>query len=520
MPTKKPYRINGKDVVVKAENALYNGAVAGAADAQAAIDAVNTRVVALENASPGEGGVHVLPYSDNDGNPYNIKRVFFKSDYAGKSNNWDLAFNDYTADEALSISANQSFTLTVELWGGSVIGADAITAKSIGLQGMSNFSNTSKVYSYDGVKEIITFTGFWTPAGYAGKKSVLSGSFYISVAGATNGIHVTSYVTYGDKKFHCKRCVYSPDSNVSGSSNVSLDYDREWEKAIVEPQKVEVLSKNIIRIGGFGSSEYDPFIIPTTTPRVLCTICSDDGEVRDYTMLRPYFAAKAEEAGVPIRWSVAIIPALTQWMQSKIPYGTGNQYMTAEMIRDLVTNYGVSVLCHNWNHEYLNLNTDYQTLDAQVNLFKKAKAFIERGIGVQCIHHCLPGGGYNANTWDALDRVFLDTATINEGINTAATNPKKIYRNDVYGLTSTQLIEKLTDAATYVTNNNKSAWVCYYTHGHEIGTPSNPNSRFEKVQAITEYCLTNGIAMVNYSEAYAEIYPPLERLKDLLGLNS
>lgn len=512
----KTYRINRQDIAVKAEKTTYNGDVS---DVDNVADALDSLQGQIDEIGTNNSGDVTLSYSDNDANPYNIKRVFYKNDYAGKSNNWDLGFLDFTADEEVAITANQSFTLTIELWSGTAIGTEAITAKSINLQGRSNFNNTSKVYSFDGVKEIITYTGLSIPSAYATTTQTLSGGLFISVASATSGIKVASYVTLGGKKFHCKRCVYSSASNINDSSNVSLGYDREWEKAIVEPQKVEAFVKNIIRIGGFGSSEYDPLIEQNTTPRVLCTICSDDGDERDFTMLRPYFAEQAETAGVPIRWSVAIIPAYTQWTQSKIPYDTGNQFMTAEMIRDLVANYGVSVLDHNWAHEILNTNQDLQTEDAQVNLFIKAKAFIERGIGVQCIHHCLPGGGYNSNTWAAVNRVFLDTATITEGINTAETNSRRIYRNNVYGLTSAQLTGKLDDALAYVQQNNKSAWVCYYTHGHELGTPTSPSSRFEKIQAITEYCLNNNIPMVNYSEAYAEMYPAINRLKTLLGIS-
>lgn len=49
---KKPYRINGKDVVVLAENAVYNGSIEGVTDAQSAIDNLDSRLQVVE----GEGG--------------------------------------------------------------------------------------------------------------------------------------------------------------------------------------------------------------------------------------------------------------------------------------------------------------------------------------------------------------------------------------------------------------------------------------------------------------------------------
>lgn len=50
--SKKPYRINNKDVVVKSENAVYDGNISGVDNAQDAIDNLDERVLELESAEP------------------------------------------------------------------------------------------------------------------------------------------------------------------------------------------------------------------------------------------------------------------------------------------------------------------------------------------------------------------------------------------------------------------------------------------------------------------------------------
>lgn len=58
--TKKPYRINGKDVVVESENALYDGTGAGGGDnVKAALDNIKGRVATLEQS--GGGSTPVTP---------------------------------------------------------------------------------------------------------------------------------------------------------------------------------------------------------------------------------------------------------------------------------------------------------------------------------------------------------------------------------------------------------------------------------------------------------------------------
>lgn len=52
---KKPYRINGKDIVVLAENVLYDGNIEGVADAQSAIDNLGSRLQVVEDGGGGGG---------------------------------------------------------------------------------------------------------------------------------------------------------------------------------------------------------------------------------------------------------------------------------------------------------------------------------------------------------------------------------------------------------------------------------------------------------------------------------
>ena len=73
-------------------------------------------------------------------------------------------------------------------------------------------------------------------------------------------------------------------------------------------------------------------------------------------------------------------------------------------------------------------------------------------------------------------------------------------------------------AQNYVTQNSKSAWVVFYTHAQEWKTGGVAHAL--TIPAVVDYCIENGIPLVNYSEAYAEIYPPIDRLKTLLGINS
>lgn len=64
---KKPYRINGEDVVVKAENALYtNTDMPNVADAKGALDNLNERVEELEENGGGGGGEITVDAIMND----------------------------------------------------------------------------------------------------------------------------------------------------------------------------------------------------------------------------------------------------------------------------------------------------------------------------------------------------------------------------------------------------------------------------------------------------------------------
>lgn len=67
---KKPYRINGQDVVVKAENALYtNNGMAGVADAKGALDNLDSRLQTVEGGGGGtssEKNTRMVHFSFDD----------------------------------------------------------------------------------------------------------------------------------------------------------------------------------------------------------------------------------------------------------------------------------------------------------------------------------------------------------------------------------------------------------------------------------------------------------------------
>lgn len=79
--TKKPYRINNKDVVVKAENALYNGDIANVENAEDAIDNLNGRVSTLEQSGGSGGG-------GSSSNPYSGKLFAFMGDSYTHPGTW------------------------------------------------------------------------------------------------------------------------------------------------------------------------------------------------------------------------------------------------------------------------------------------------------------------------------------------------------------------------------------------------------------------------------------------------
>lgn len=508
--SKKPFRINGKDVVIKAENVLYtNNGMAGVADAKGALDNLNDRVEELEENGGGGSSVVVegsaVPMTNNDKVAFNIQRVFIKDNFVASSS-WDIKMEDFIADEAVAFSGG-NFTLYIEAQaGGTSLGAGAITNISMSLFSRTNLNGFSWNHVWDGKKDIYSITA--TNVISNSTSDSVWGVFAFGLHGANGkNLKISAYADYGGKRFYCKTCSYSADS----STLEALSYRLEWPDSAVSVDKVDALIDNHQLPFCSAQSEYDPFLAVYTTPRVIVTIVSDDGDIQDYTMLHAYLKDMAQTNGVDIRWSVAIPSNFVSYKETLRPSGATNERMTARMVRDLVGNYGVSVLAHNYGHEVMNSLTDAEAWRVCIN----ARRQLERKVGVPCIHHCLPGGGYNPNahTFDQIKKVFISTATIDEGINTPTSDRFKIYRNGVYGMSQADLLQKITDAEALVSQTNKSAWVCYYTHGHELA------NHMYKIQAITQYCVTNGIAMRNYSEAYAEIYPPLERLKSLLGIS-
>lgn len=465
----------------------------------------NTNVkTALDNINV-ELGKSKQVITNNDALAYNLLRVFRKDNFVAASS-WEIDCDGFYASQAIAIPQLEVCTITLEIKAGDTsLGDSAITNVNMNLC-LRTVLASGWQHEWDGVKDIYKAT--FTAGNNITKVDALTGNygrFMFGVHDANNkNLQIAAYVDIAGVRFFCKGCYYSATSSLD--SKTRLSYRLEWEDTATTVDKVDALIDNKMPFMCSASSEYSPFLDVNTTPRVLVTIVSDDGEIHDYTSLRPYLAGMAEQNDVDIRWSIAVPANFPTFKDTLKPESVN---MTATMIRDLVANYGVSVLCHNYNHEYLN----QVAAGEQERIFYKGKTTLERRVGVPCIHHCLPGGAYQTGTFDLLKRYFISTGTITSGINTPNSDSFKINRNNVLGQTAETLVQHIQDAEDYVTNNNESAWVCYYTHGQEWARSE------AKIKAITEYCMTQGIAMRNYSEAYAEIYPAKDRLKSILGIS-
>lgn len=83
---KKPYRINGKDIVVLAENAVYNGNIEGVTDAQSAIDNLDSRLQVVEGGGGGDGTLKILSIGNSFGENlfrYNVGGVLNNLNVSG-----------------------------------------------------------------------------------------------------------------------------------------------------------------------------------------------------------------------------------------------------------------------------------------------------------------------------------------------------------------------------------------------------------------------------------------------------
>lgn len=323
--------------------------------------------------------------TNNDALAYNLLRVFRKDNFAAASS-WEIVCDGFYASTSIDVAQLQECIITFEIKAGNEsLGNNAITDAGMNLLGRSVAPSVWE-HEWDGVKD--TYKGTFKSANSYTNRSVFSGNngrIMIGIHGAdTQNVQIAAYLDIDGTRFYLKGCYYSATSSLENKE--SLSYRLEWQDTATTVDKVDALIDNKMPFMCSASSEYSPFLDVNITPRVIVTIISDDGEIHDYTHLRPYLAGMAEQNDVDIRWSIAVPANFPTFKDTLRPESVN---MTATMIRDLVANYGVSVLCHNYNHEYLN----QVAASEQEHIFYLGKTTLERRVGVPCIHHCLPGGG-------------------------------------------------------------------------------------------------------------------------------
>lgn len=526
---RKSYIIDEKEVVVDADNVLYSG-IAGTDNVAGALDDLDERIVSLEGSSSEVVTEGATPLSNNDRIGYDLLRVFEKDNFVA-STAWELYCQGFYASEKTTIAANTPVTVCIEAQAGTEsLGANAITNTGYcGIAGRYTVgSGLSFSHVWDGTKDIYTATHTSGNSVITDTNELLqaSGQLTIGIHGANGkNLKIAAYLIINGIRFNAKLIKYSATSD--SSSMTLLPYRTEWPDVATTVDKVHAIIDDSPFIACCsGSSEYNPFLSVNTTPRVILTIVSDDGESRDWYGLHQYFKSASEANNIEIRWSIAIPSNFIVFNETTRPIdGSSSDRLTVRQVRELVGKYGVSVLCHNYNHEVL---SSIESADEQEAIMLKARRQIERQIGVPCIHHCLPGGGSNSATWTVLPRHFLSTALVENGINIPAdlpsksgyannsandNSPLKVCRYTISTIQYTNYVEVLEQAQAIVQETGRSAWVVYLTHGQEW-VPYH-----DTIQAITEYCIENDIAMRNYSEAYAEIYPAKDKLKQILGIS-
>ena len=475
---------------------------------------------ALDGIGQGSGSANV-PLTNNDPVAYDLQRVFektFASEDIQPQASWQFQApsNTIEADKWYSVAAGTQFKVVFEIKSsGGTLGQNGISFEwrsFFGLYRSQDFSALS--HKYDGYKYIYTFTG-QTREAWSNNYAANSGTnFKLNGIASGDTVRIAIYVECDGHLYLGREVKFSATADSSSASN--LQYSLEWDNTATTVNKVRALVANHMVPMVSASPEYDPFVKRVTTPRVLVTIVSDDGGVNDYLMLHPMIKSKeaawnAEhpEAPVHLRWSCAIPSNYPSWDENNRNTrsdGLGSA-MTVRMVRELVAD-GVSILSHAYNHD---MTSTWDNVVQLERIAVMSKIQLERMIGVPCIHYCLPGGGgNNQTTKSVLEKYFLSMATTSQGINTQDSDSFSIFR---FFVVSGEAEGHITQAQEWVANNNKSAWVIFLTHSQEW------NKHHVTLEGIVDYCLANGIPLVNYSEAYAEIYPPIERLKQLLGLS-
>lgn len=494
----------------------------------------NSNVKTALDAMAGGGSGESVPITNDDPLAYDLQRVFektFASEDVQPSANWQFYIPQYDCVSygSHAIESNKPFKVVCEVQSSKgTLGSSGLSIAWGNFFGRLNAYSTL-THKYDGIKDIYSCTA----------NSAYSGNYYYASTGATqikirnieagDTIKISIYVEYGSVRYFCRSLKFSKTGD--NNSLTSLQYHLEWDGTATTVNKVRALIDNHMVPMVSASPEYDPFFKRNTTPRVLVTIVSDDGGINDYLKLHPMIKAKESawnaenpEAPVHLRWSCAIPSNYPSWDENNRNTrsdGLG-EAMTVRMVRELVAD-GVSILSHAYNHDYIMQNGVTVLNEVQLErIAVMSKIQLERMLGVPCIHYCLPGGGGGTDSTKAiLEKYFLSMALTQQGINTQESNSYSINRvrcdresGEDSAVPSPSRLAYITQAQEWVTNHNKSAWVVYYTHSQEW------DKHHVTLEGIVDYCLANGIPLVNYSEAYAEMYPPIERLKTLLGLNS
>lgn len=555
---------------MKASNAVYNGSISDVDNAQAAIDNLDERVAEIENGGGGGGSVVVevdgLPMTNNDPVAYDLQQVFEKTfandELPDSSVNWQfqLPNNNCLANEAVVVTQGETFKLVIEVQSSrGTLGKNGLYMHWRNIFDRTN-SYSSLTHVYDGVKDIYSCTAT-VSSSTASRRDAATGTTQFKIPSVQSGdtIRVASYVEYNGTRFFFKKCTFSATAN--GSSASELPYSLEWDSTAVTPNKVRALIDNHMLPMCSAGSEYDPFLEVNTNARVIVTIMSDDGQVNDYNYLAPMVQGKVDAYNelhkndngfypATAHLTFAVPSQYVRWDETHllIPGSDGGSYMTARMLRDLVANYGASIMSHGFGHEKFAGHSNWPVSECE-RLVGSSRKQLERQLGVPCYHFCYPGGGTTNNAKTALKRHFLSAATTEQttsidlmlDINTKSLSDKyavkRVSANNrfynvngvstpytsIYGHeNSPWQLDHIDAALAYVQEHNESVWIVFYTHGQYWFNTGSGYQDAANLQNVVEYCLANrsNIAMLNYSEAFAEMYPAIDRLKALLGINS
>ena len=228
------------------------------------------------------------------------------------------------------------------------------------------------------------------------------------------------------------------------------------------------------------SIPYTPYL-QKQSPRPICTIVSDDGNIEDYTILRPIMCTRNVE------WSLAI----PSGQISVCADGNARAQMTLREIQELVLD-GCSVSSHNITQE------DYSTLNDlesdRVMRLSRNQLFAQ---GLRAMHLSLPYGRTNAYINSNFRKYYISKSTTNPGINNRDRTDKHTIDRVELRRFDTATLKSYVDQC--VSNN---AWLVIYIHGYEVYI----DGYIDKLIDIIDYAKSAGCAMLNYDDAYVEMY--------------